>query len=226
MARLWLQCLVLGVCLLQCTFAGRQSDISRRHGYHPQAIRDAETAARGLEERASHKRRYYNGGTKSTLQTRMSPLSFAQAADEIAEYFVESLPDIPQSFLTEMYSGLIPLDESDPGRALFFVFQPRVGPPVNEITIWLNGGPGCSSLEGFLQENGLIQWTWGQYAPQIQPYSWPNLTNVLWVEQPVGTGFSTGTPNATSEEDIASDFLKFFRNFEVGGLRLVCKLRY
>lgn len=86
-----------------------------------------------------------------------------------------------------MYSGLMPIDEANPDRALFFVFQPRIGgPPVDEITVWTNGGPGCSSLEGFFQENGWIQWTWGQYAPQTQPYSWVNLTNMLWVEQPVG----------------------------------------
>lgn len=117
--------------------------------------------------------------------------------------------------MTEMYSGLIPIDENDPSRALFFVFQPKVGAPVDEITFWTNGGPGCSSLEGFFQENGLIQWTWGQYAPTINPYSWVNLTNMLWVEQPVGTGFSIGTPNATNEEDIASDVVRFFKNFEV-----------
>ena len=64
------------------------------------------------------------------------------------EYFVKSLPEVPQSFMTEMYSGLIPIEEGDPNRALFFVFQPRVGPPVDEVTIWMNGGPGCSSLEG------------------------------------------------------------------------------
>ena len=127
------------------------------------------------------------------------------------------MPDVPQSFLTEMYSGLMPINTDLPDeRALFFVFQPRVGgPPVDEITIWMNGGPGCSSLEGFFQENGLIQWAWGQYAPQINPYSWVNLTNVLWVEQPVGTGFSIGKRNTTSEEDLSEDFVKFFKNFEV-----------
>ena len=114
-----------------------------------------------------------------------------------------------------MYSGLIPIDEDDPDRALFFVFQPRVGTPVDEITIWTNGGPGCSSLEGFFQENGLISWQWGMYAPEINDYSWVNLTNMLWVEQPVGTGFSTGKVTATSQEDIAGDFVKFFKNFEV-----------
>jgi carboxypeptidase D len=51
-------------------------------------------------------------------------------------------------------------------------------------------------------------------APLENPYSWVNLTNVLWVEQPVGTGFSIGKVTATSEEDIAQDFVKFFKNFQ------------
>jgi len=70
-------------------------------------------------------------------------------------------------------------------------------------------------MEGFLQENGLISWQRGQYTPEINPYSWVNLTNVLWVEYPVGTGCSTGTPTATNEEEISQDFLGFFKNFEV-----------
>jgi carboxypeptidase D len=130
-----------------------------------------------------------------------------------AEYLVDELPDIPYD-LGEFYSGLIPIDMSNASRALFFVFQPTVGEAVDEITIWLNGGPGCSSLEGFLQETGLFQWSWGEYAPHINPYSWVNLTNVLWVEQPVGTGFSIGDVTATSEEDIAKDFADFFLNFQ------------
>ena len=51
-------------------------------------------------------------------------------------------------------------------------------------------------------------------APLENPYAWVNLTNVLWVEQPVDTGFSIGKVTATSEEDIAQDFIKFFKNFE------------
>lgn len=36
---------------------------------------------------------------------------------------------------------------------------------------------------------------------------------MLWVEQPINTGFSTGKVTATSEEDAARQFLGFFRNF-------------
>ena len=180
--------------LLISTVYGKLSEIARRGGYSKRTLQDVHK--RKLNERAVNHTslQYYTNDTK--------------------KYFVESLPEIPQNFLTEMYSGLVPIDTSNASRALFFVFQPRVGPPVDEITIWLNGGPGCSSLEGFLQENGRIQWTWGQFDPTINPYSWVNLTNMLWVEQPVGTGFSIGTPTATSEEEIAADFVKFFKNFE------------
>lgn len=44
--------------------------------------------------------------------------------------------------LGELYSGVVPIDMNNASRGLFFVFQPRVGEPVDEITIWLNGGPG------------------------------------------------------------------------------------
>lgn len=37
---------------------------------------------------------------------------------------------------------------------------------------------------------------------------------MLWVEQPVTTGFSIGTANATSEEDIAADFVSWFKNWQ------------
>lgn len=48
-------------------------------------------------------------------------------------YFIESLPDIPQDLLSEMYSGLIPIDMNNASRALFYVFQPTIGEPVDEV---------------------------------------------------------------------------------------------
>jgi carboxypeptidase D len=92
---------------------------------------------------------------------------------------------------------------------------------LTEIVIWLNGGPGCSSLEGLLQENGPFLWQSGTYKPVKNPWSWTKLSNVVWVEQPAGTGFSQkkGTPSATNEDEVAAQFLGFWRNFvDVFGL--------
>jgi carboxypeptidase D len=46
------------------------------------------------------------------------------------------------------------------------------------------------------------------------PYSWAKYTNMLWVEQPVGTGFAQGKVEARNEISIAKDFVGFFKNFE------------
>ncbi|ETI22932.1 hypothetical protein G647_04726 [Cladophialophora carrionii CBS 160.54] len=146
-----------------------------------------------------------------TIETRAASHRFY--SNDTKGYFVKSLPEMDFD-LGELYSGVIPIDANNASRGLFFVFQPRVGTPVDEITIWLNGGPGCSSLEGFLQENGKFQWAWGQFTPTINHYSWVNLTNVLWVEYPVGVGFSIGESRATMEEGIAEEFNDFFLNFQ------------
>jgi carboxypeptidase D len=90
---------------------------------------------------------------------------------------------------------------------------------VNKFDLWIawddadTTKPGCSSLEGFLQENGPFLWQYGTYKPVQNPWTWSNLTNVVWIEQPVGTGFSQGTPTATSEADVAAQFLGFWKNF-------------
>ena len=90
--------------------------------------------------------------------------------------------------------------------------------------IWLNGGPGCSSLIGFLQENGPAMLVNKGDTAKPNPFSWTQAANVLWIEQPVGVGFTTGMPTVQNEHDVAvqlSGFLaNFFRTFpELAGKR-------
>lgn len=113
----------------------------------------------------------------------------------------------------ESYAGLLPISSAKNASELYFWFFPSENPDAaDEILIWLNGGPGCSSLEGLLQENGPFLWQYGTYKPVKNPYTWVNLTNVVWVEQPAGTGFSqqNGVPAATNEIEVAEQFLGEF----------------
>ncbi|PYH83270.1 alpha/beta-hydrolase [Aspergillus uvarum CBS 121591] len=129
-------------------------------------------------------------------------------------HLVESLPDVHFD-LGEMYSGSISINShQNESRSLFYIFQPKIGEPSDDLTIYLNGGPGCSSEQAFFQENGRFTWQPGTYAPVINQYSWVNLTNMLWVDQPVGTGYSVGTPTATNEAEVVADFLEFFTKFQ------------
>ncbi|KAK5162945.1 hypothetical protein LTR04_002872 [Oleoguttula sp. CCFEE 6159] len=123
------------------------------------------------------------------------------------------LPDVDFD-IGESYAGLLPVSSAANASELYFWFFPSSNPnATDEVTIWLNGGPGCSSLEGLFQENGPVVWQYGTYKPIKNPWKWVNLTNMLWVEQPVGTGFSQGTHRATSVEETSQEFLGFFKNF-------------
>jgi carboxypeptidase D len=123
-----------------------------------------------------------------------------------------SLPEIDFD-IGESYAGSMPIGNSTID-SLFFWFVPTDNPSAgDEIVIWLNGGPGCSSLDGFFHENGPVNWASGTYRPVRNTYSWSNLSNIVWIDQPISTGFSTGNATATNEDTVASQFMGFWRNF-------------
>ena len=59
------------------------------------------------------------------------------------------------------------------------------------LVLWTNGGPGCSSSLGLLTENG--PWKFDEAKEKLicnTEFSWHNLANLLFTDQPIGTGFS------------------------------------
>ncbi|KZT13239.1 alpha/beta-hydrolase [Laetiporus sulphureus 93-53] len=113
------------------------------------------------------------------------------------------------------WAGLLPISsDANETRQLFFWFFPP-GPEgsLDDLIFWTNGGPGCSSLEGSLQENGPFTWSWGQAHPTVNEQSWTNLSSILYVEQPVGTGFSLGVPNIQNEDELAEQLVGFLQQF-------------
>lgn len=153
-------------------------------------------------------------GPPRPVAKRQSTISFSHPRAQ--EFFVdgESLPDVPFD-AGPSWAGLIPIS-ADPKetRKLFFWFWPAANiEHSDELLFWTNGGPGCSSLEGLFQENGPLTWSWGQAEPSLNPFSWTNLSNVLWVEQPVGTGFSQGQPSISNDDELAEQLVGFLKQF-------------
>lgn len=58
------------------------------------------------------------------------------------------------------------------------------------MLFWFNGGPGCSSLEGFFVENGPIVVDSDTKTVGVNPYPWNERANVLYLESPAGVGYS------------------------------------
>ncbi|KAH8833386.1 Alpha/Beta hydrolase protein [Flagelloscypha sp. PMI_526] len=85
------------------------------------------------------------------------------------------------------YSGY--LDTSD-GRHLHFrFFESRTQPESSPVVLWMNGGPGSSSAHGYMYEAGPCNIV-SPNKTAYNPYSWTEVANVIFLDQPAGVGYS------------------------------------
>lgn len=111
---------------------------------------------------------------------------------------MSNLPDAP-AFTTETYSGFLKVTDT---KSLHYVFAESESDPANDpVVIWFNGGPGCSSMLAFMQENGPLAIDDGEDFIKTNPYPWNTRMNMLWIESPAGVGFSY----AGTEQDLQTN---------------------
>jgi cathepsin A (carboxypeptidase C) len=93
------------------------------------------------------------------------------------------------------------LDGGD-GRQLHYWYVESQNDPVNDpVVLWLNGGPGCSSVGGLLTENGPIHVSEDGTTLIENDYAWNRIANVLYLESPALVGYSYNTEDIESEDD-------------------------
>ncbi|KAF7358674.1 Carboxypeptidase [Mycena sanguinolenta] len=95
----------------------------------------------------------------------------------------------------------------------FWYFASRDGSSTAPLSLWFNGGPGSSSMIGLLQENGPCRITNNSESVTLNPFSWNNNANVLYIDQPVGVGFSHGTESVGTSLEAAADVWSFLQIF-------------
>ncbi|KAL6074662.1 Carboxypeptidase [Balamuthia mandrillaris] len=102
------------------------------------------------------------------------------------------------------------------GSHLFFwMFESRSKPSSDPLVLWLTGGPGCSSELALFAENGPYTVN-KDLSLKLNPYSWNSFANLLYVDQPVGTGFSYADSSrdyVVDEDQVAQQLWVFLQNF-------------
>ncbi|KAI0685440.1 alpha/beta-hydrolase [Cerioporus squamosus] len=93
----------------------------------------------------------------------------------------------------------------------FWFFEARNEPEDAPFTLWLNGGPGSSSMIGLFQENGPCHVNPDNQTTYLNKHSWNNLSNVIYIDQPIGVGFSYGTIDVNSTFAAAPPIWTFFQ---------------
>jgi Serine carboxypeptidase len=75
----------------------------------------------------------------------------------------------------------------------FWYFEARKAPEKAPLVIYLSGGPGDSSLYGTVGLGGPCYLDHDANSTHINPWSWNNESNLLYIDQPAQTGFSYDT---------------------------------
>ncbi|KAJ6496192.1 Alpha/Beta hydrolase protein [Mycena sanguinolenta] len=104
-------------------------------------------------------------------------------------------------------------DISSNKSIFFWYFEARNNPTTAPLSLWFNGGPGSSSMIGLFQELGPCRINNDSSSVSLNPYSWNTNANVLFIDQPVGVGFSYGTETVGTSEEAAADVWTFLQIF-------------
>ncbi|KAI2801658.1 hypothetical protein BLOT_009472 [Blomia tropicalis] len=126
---------------------------------------------------------------------------------------VKNLPGI--EYQIESFAGYLTVNKTFNSNLFFWFFPALVEAPNVPVLLWLQGGPGGSSLFGLFVENGPFIIT-EDVQVLFRNYTWNRDFAVLYIDNPVGTGFSY-TDNdagfARNEDDVARDLYEALKQF-------------
>ena len=115
------------------------------------------------------------------------------------------------------HSGYIAVNQKNgnDGHLFYWMFEARHDPASAPLVLWLTGGPGCSSELAVFYEQGPYRLD-ADGGITSNPHSWTEIANILFVDQPVGTGFSfadDSTAYVKTEDGVAADMWEFLQTF-------------
>ncbi|CAL9158980.1 unnamed protein product [Musa hybrid cultivar] len=143
----------------------------------------------------------------------ISLLPLLAAADRQALDRISALPGQPRVSFAQ-FAGYVTVNQ-ERGRALFYWLTEAVTDAAKKpLVLWLNGGPGCSSVAyGASEEIGPFRIDRTGSSLYLNKFSWNREANLLFLESPAGVGFSYANVSSdlqsVGDERTAQDALAF-----------------
>lgn len=133
----------------------------------------------------------------------------APSADKVA-----ALPGFTGELPTPWYSGYLSFGK----KHLHYVFvESESKHAETPVLLWMNGGPGCSSMDGLFYEHGPLLINEDGKSFTRNSFSWNKLAHVLYMEAPVGVGYSYSDDaddmNHLNDNQTAADNLEALKAF-------------
>ncbi|TXG59949.1 hypothetical protein EZV62_014522 [Acer yangbiense] len=108
---------------------------------------------------------------------------------------VKYLPGFSGSLPFKLETGYIGVDENEDAQLFYYFIESERNPREDPLLLWLTGGPGCSALSGLVFEIGPLHFNIVEYNGslptfKLHPHSWTKVASIIFLDAPVGTGFS------------------------------------
>lgn len=133
---------------------------------------------------------------------------------------IVALPGWTGKLPSRQFSGYVTLDSGGERRMHYWLVESESDPQSDPLVLWVQGGPGCSSLLGFFTEMGPFGVRENESKDGVHlvrnEYAWNKIANVLFWESPIGVGYSytsDAKDYATNDTRTAVENLQFLRQF-------------
>ncbi|XP_065874639.1 serine carboxypeptidase 1-like [Euphorbia lathyris] len=113
------------------------------------------------------------------------------------------VPGFNGTLPSKHYGGYVGFDEKN--LFYYFIVSER-NPSQDPVVLWLNGGPGCSSFDGFVYEHGPFNYEKGPQQDSfptlhLNPFSWSKVSNIIYLDSPCGVGLSYSNNSSNYQTD-------------------------
>ncbi|XP_064958652.1 serine carboxypeptidase-like 17 isoform X1 [Musa acuminata AAA Group] len=108
---------------------------------------------------------------------------------------VPRLPGFRGPLPFHLETGYVEVDEVNGTEFFYYFIESEGNPSEDPLLLWLTGGPRCSAFCGLVFEVGPLKFVSAKYNGSLpslvyRPYSWTKVSNMIFLDSPVGSGFS------------------------------------
>ncbi|CAI9786811.1 unnamed protein product [Fraxinus pennsylvanica] len=124
-----------------------------------------------------------------------------------SQSIVKTLPGYSGTLPFKLETGYIGVGKNDEVQLFYYFTESQNNPSTDPLFFWFTGGPGCTGLSSLIYEIGPFTFDVANFdgsLPSIllNPYSWTKVASIIFLDLPVGTGFSYAK---TSQGYVSSD---------------------
>ena len=165
-------------------------------------------ASASFDRRPALPRSHHSVSSPPVYLNDFSSPEAAQAATRV------HLPSAP--FIAEQYAGYVTVNKSCGSNMFWWFFPAQNGNASAPLLMWLNGGPGSTSMYGLFEEMGPFTASPDGQSLLPRNTTWNARYAMLFVDNPVGTGFSyteDAACYARDMDDVATNLYALLTGF-------------